>query len=257
MRTDVINKDCIDHLKELPNDSFDLIIADPPYFQIYGDFDFVWESVDQYLDWAKTWIKECHRVLKPTGTFYLWGSMGINNGYPLPKLADWIENEKLFIVQNWITQRNSRGRGTKHGYMQAREELVYMTKSEDYTWNTAYTDQRSERTDCGFDGKNEFMRCSDVWIDIAEASQSQHQRFKTSDGKAFPTVKAIRLCERIIRASSNPGDKVYIPFGGSGSEAVACKMLDRQFVITEKNPEYVNQIIIPRLESVTPTCNFA
>ena len=116
-------------MKTLPDNCIDLIIADPPYFEICGDFDFVFINIDGYLSWCQNWIKECHRILKDVGTIYMWGAIGYNKGYPLFKLADWIENNKLFIVQNWITQRNSRGRGTKKGYMTAREELLYMTKT--------------------------------------------------------------------------------------------------------------------------------
>lgn len=244
--------DCIKYLSNCPSQKFDLIIADPPYYEIYGDFDFAWNNVDEYLGWCHQWLLELHRVLKPTGSFYLWGKIGFNNGYPLFKLADWIENNKLFIVRNWITQRNSRGRGTKQGYMEAREELLFTTKTSDFTWNTSYTEEPSVRKDMGFDGKprkNKFKRTSDVWIDIAEASQSKYERFKTSDGKTFPTVKAQKLCDRILQASSNPGDLVYIPFGGSGSEAVACHRNNRQFVLTELNADYF-QVIIERLNSI-------
>lgn len=240
-------------MKSLPNESIDLIIADPPYYKICGDFDFIWKDLNQYLEWCKQWIIECHRILKQTGSFYLWGAIGYNNGYPLFKLADWIENNNYFKVINWITQRNSRGRGSKKGYMAAREELVFMTKSDNYIWNTAYTEEKSNRKDLGFDGKprkNEFKRCSDVWIDIAEASQSSKQRFKLKDGSSFPTVKSLKLCDRIINASSNENDLVYIPFAGSGSEIESCINNNRNWIATEINNDYINDIIKPRIATI-------
>lgn len=248
------NIDCLTYLQSVPNDTFDLNIADPPYFEICGNFDFVWKDVEEYLDWAKKWILECHRTLKETGSFYLWGGIGYGRGYPLFKLCDWIETQGLFIVQNWITQRNCRGFGTKQGYMAAREELVFMTKSERYTWNTAYTEERVNRTDMGADGKprtSEYKRVSDVWIDISEASQSSLQRFRYRDGTCFPTVKNTKLCERIIEASSNVGDHVMIPFGGSGSEAVACSRLGRWWELTEIDSRTFDEIIVPRVEAET------
>jgi site-specific DNA-methyltransferase (adenine-specific) len=250
----IYNMDCIEFMKKLvPNETVDLIIADPPYFEIYGEFDFVWKSLDEYLSWCKEWILECHRILKSTGSFYLWGAIGYNKGYPLFKLADWIENEDVFKVRNWITQRNTRGKGNKKGYMCAREELLFMTKTDGYTWNTAYTEEKSNRKDLGANGKprkNKYKRCTDVWIDIAEASQSSKQRFKTSDGKSFPTVKALKLCDRIIKASSNEGDLVYIPFAGSGSEIVSCINNKRNWIASEINEKYVNEIIIPRIHNI-------
>ena len=247
------NEDCIKYMKSIPDKCIDLVIADPPYFQIYGEFDYIWKNVDEYIKWCKEWIQEVYRILKPTGSFYLWGKIGFNNGYPLFKIADWIENEHLFIVQNWITQRNTRGRGTSRRYMQAREELIYMTKSEDYIWNTAYTEEKSNRKDLGANGKprkNEFKRCSDVWIDIAEASQSSKERFKLSNGESFPTVKAQKLCDRIIKASSNEGDLIYIPFAGSGSEIVSCIRNGRNWIASEINEEYINEVILSRVKEL-------
>ena len=54
----------------LPDQSVDLIIADPPYFEILGDFDFIWDSFDDYLKDVEKWAIECKRVLKDNGTFF-------------------------------------------------------------------------------------------------------------------------------------------------------------------------------------------
>lgn len=255
----IVNSDCLSFLKTQESEIFDLVIADPPYFEIYGDFDFVFKNLDEYLDWCKSWILEIKRTLKNTGSFYLWGAIGYNKGYALPKLADWMETNKHFVVRNWITQKNCRGRGTKKGYMHAREELVFLTKSNTYTWNPAYTAERSNRNDLGANGKprkNTFKRCSDVWTDIAEASQSKYQRFALSNGDKFPTVKALGLCERIIKASSNEGDSIYIPFGGSGSEAVAAEKLRRKWVLTEINASYIEEIVKPRISAISAEIDF-
>jgi site-specific DNA-methyltransferase (adenine-specific) len=249
-RIEIYPIDCLEFLSKCESSIFDLVIADPPYFEVCGDFDFAWRSVEEYVEWSKKWIAECHRVLKSNGSMYLWGVLGYAKGYPLFKIADWIESSSLFTVRNWITQRNSRGRGTKRGYMMAREELLFMTKSNEYLWNPVYTEEPTNRKDLGFDGKprkNSFKRCSDVWIDISEASQSSKERFQLSDGSNFPTVKALKLCERILNGSSNKEQKVYVPFGGSGSEAVACARMNRDCVVTEINRLYIDEIMLPRL----------
>ena len=198
----IYNVDCLEYMKTLPDNYIDLIIADPPYFNIKGDFDFIWNDVNEYILWCKKWCMECYRILKDNGSFYMWGVMGYNKGFPLIKVIDYLEQETDLKVINWITQRNTRGRGTTKGYMKAREELVYMAKGKDYVWNTSYTNERTNRKDLGYNGKprkNEFKRCSDVWIDIAEASQSSKERFKLNNGNSFPTVKSLKLCDRIIK----------------------------------------------------------
>lgn len=225
----------------LKDSAIDLVICDPPYFRIKGGFDFEFKSLDDYLVWMKKVTKEIYRVCKPTASVYLWGAIGVNTGWQLFKIVDWIEKENLFSIINWITQRNTRGYGNKRGYMMAREEVVFMTKSENYTWNGAYTEEKSNRKDLGANGKprtNEFKRCSDVWIDITEASQSANQRFLLPSGESFPTVKALKLCERIIKASSNSKDTILIPFAGSGSECLACVGLDREFIAFEKEQDH-------------------
>ena len=57
----------------LPDQSVDLIIADPPYFEVKGDFDFIWDSFDEYLKDVEKWAIECKRVLKDNGTLFWYG----------------------------------------------------------------------------------------------------------------------------------------------------------------------------------------
>lgn len=240
-------------MHSLPNSCIDLIIADPPYFEIYGEFDYKWGCIDEYISWCKTWLSETNRILKNTGSLYMWGKLGYGKGFALMKIADWIENENLFTIINWITQRNTRGRGMKKGFIEAREELLFMVKSKNYIWNNSYTSIPNNKKDLGANGKprkNPFKRCTDVWIDISEASQSSKQRFKDRTGEPFPTVKSTKLCERIINASSNPGDTIYIPFAGSGSEIVSCIHLHRNWIATEINKIYIEDIIIPRINAL-------
>ena len=49
----IYNIDCMEYMKTLPNECIDLIIADPPYYKICGEFDFIWNTVDDYIEWCK------------------------------------------------------------------------------------------------------------------------------------------------------------------------------------------------------------
>ena len=226
-----------EHLKE---GSVDLIIADPPYFEICGDFDFgVFKNVKEYLEWSKIWLKEAKRVLKYNGTLILWGGVG-HKPLTFARLAVMIEDEKLFNIKNWVTQRNTRGIGTKTNYMSAREDFLFLTKSENYTFNIPYTDEKSTRKDLGANGKprtNTHKRVSNVWCDIAEASQSSIERC------FHPTVKAQKLCDRIIQTHSNKNGLVFVPFAGSGSEIISAIRNNRQVIGCELNEDYYKQAI--------------
>lgn len=231
----IIHNDAVTAMREMEKESVDLIIADPPYFEIKGDFDFVWKSREDYLEWTKIWLLEAYRILKNTGTLILWGGVG-----PKPltfaRIATMIEDETGFIIQNWITQRNSRGYGTKKNYMSAREDFLFITKTKEFTFNVPYLEEKSGRKDLGFNGKprkNTHKRVSNVWCDIAEASQSSIERCE------HPTVKAQKLCDRIILTHSNENDIVFIPFVGSGSEIISAVKNKRQVSGTEISKEYV------------------
>ena len=68
------NSDCIDLLKKLPNKSIDCIIIDPPYMGVVNeDWDKQWKTIDEYVEWCGEWITESKRVLKRSGSFYIFG----------------------------------------------------------------------------------------------------------------------------------------------------------------------------------------
>lgn len=243
----VKNEDCLSRLKSLESNSIDLIIADPPYFQVCGDFDFnVFKSRKDYISWCKEWIEESKRVLKDSGTMILWGGVG-EKEINIARLVIMIEDEDLLIRQNWVTQRNTRGYGTKRNYMSAREDFLFLTKTESYTFNIPYTEEKSVRKDLGANGKprtNKFKRVSNVWNDITEASQSSIERC------GFPTVKALKLCNRIIQTHSNEHDTIYIPFVGSGSEIVSAIINNRKVIGSEKSKESY-ELAIERIKTLT------
>ncbi len=242
----LLNLDCLTHMKTIEDNSVDLIVADPPYFQVFGKFDFgVFKNRDEYLDWCKLWLLESKRILKDTGTLMLWGGVG-EKEINMARLAILIEDNEIFIRKNWITQRNSRGYGTKRNYMSAREDLLFLTKSDNYTFNIPYTKEKSIRKDLGANGKprsNEFKRVSNVWNDITEASQSSIERC------FHPTVKAQALCDRIIQTHSNEGDLIYIPFSGSGSEIISAIRNKRNYLASELDKEYYEKSLI-RIEDM-------
>lgn len=248
----IILGDCINEFKKLENESVDLIIADPPYFEVCGDFDFnVWKSRSDYLNWCREWLLEAKRVLKNTGTMILWGGVGekqMNIAY----LAVMIEEENILIRKNWVTQRNSRGYGTKRNYMSAREDFLFLVKSKDYTFNIPYTQEKSKRKDLGANGKprtNEFKRVSNVWSDLTEASQSSIERCW------HPTVKSQSICDRLIKTHSNENDLIFIPFCGAGSEVISAINNNRNFIATELSTLHFENSIL-RIKELSSNTDF-
>lgn len=89
--------------------------------------------------------------------------------------------------------------------------------------------------------ENNKVNPSNVWFDSL-VSKNSKERFN------HPSQKPLSICERIIKASSNNNDLIYIPFVGSGSEIIACIRNNRNYIATEINNEYIINIIIPRIQ---------
>lgn len=214
--------DCIIGLQELKKESVQLIIADPPYFEIVeSDWDNQWETEADYLSWCILWITECHRVLEEGGQLCIWGAVGKNRSHPFIKLLLMIEEmfEDLILV-NWITMRNFRVFGNARHFPFARQELLVFSKNKHKTYNKQYS---------GFEGKNRLGHdklVTNIWLDCKDAALYNRKNRHRAE-------KPETASERIVQALSNEGDLVVIPFAGSGSEIKACQKYSRNYIAFE------------------------
>ena len=70
---ELLNVDCMEYVATQPDNAFDLIVVDPPYFEVKGEFDFAWSSFESYLADVEMWAKELARILKDNGSLLWWG----------------------------------------------------------------------------------------------------------------------------------------------------------------------------------------
>ena len=119
-RNCVYPADCLEVLRGLPDRSVDLVIADPPYYRMKGDFDFVFQTISDYLEWCLAWAGECHRILKPTGAFYCWGSCQM-----IDKLSTHVLDKFDWIKRNLIVWNYRTGRPAKATYRNEAEFLWF------------------------------------------------------------------------------------------------------------------------------------
>lgn len=242
----IYNQDCIEYMKTLPDECIDLIIADPPYYKIVNEkWDKQWKTEDEYLEWCRTWTKECYRILKQNGNFYVWGSIGKHKEHQFLKYI--IQTEDIFLFKDWITWKKQKGRGSRKGFMWIREELVSFVKNKNHTINTPYLDEIAKNHGRLSKNKINYKRCGNVWIDINEVSVGN---LIHTEKVNHPTQKPLKACDRIIQTSSNENDLVYIPFAGSGSEIISCILNNRRYLATETNKDYIDNIIIPRVKDI-------
>lgn len=240
--------DCIEYMNTLPDESVNLIVADPPYYKsVKNDWDNIWNTELEYIDWCEKWIKECIRILKPNGNIVIWGQLGEKH-LAFARLIILLEDKfKELTRKNIITVKRNKGQGTSTNFMSNREEFIWLSKcKKGYTFNKQYTTEL--KNNYGYKrnkDKPSFKVAGNVWSDIV------FPWFGSKDEPYINTAqKPLLACDRIINSLSNENDLVYIPFAGSGSEVVSCIKNKRNYLATETNKQYIDEIIIPRIENL-------
>lgn len=131
--TDFDNKiilgDCTQKMKDMPNEHFDLVIADPPYWKVVGQkWDYQWRTETDYVEWCQNWFKEVYRTLRYGGTFYLFGYFR-TLALLVPSLLELGFELRQQIIINKGMQAVA-GRATKNYRMfpNVTESILFLTK---------------------------------------------------------------------------------------------------------------------------------
>jgi DNA modification methylase len=214
-------------MRTLPSSSVDLIVADPPYNlgKDYGN-NTDRKTRQEYEEFTAQWLAEAVRVLKPTGSIYVF--MGVRF---ISSLFLLMENDFQLIFNGWITWHYTQGMGRKVGFSPRHEDILYFTKSDSFVFNldAVRIPQKYFRKRNNMSGANP----GDVW-------QFSHVHYCSSEREPHPTQKPEALLERIILASSNEQDVVLDPFVGSGTTARVASLTQRQWIGIEINPDYIS-----------------
>jgi len=221
--------DAIDLLKEIESSSIDLIIADSPYNlgKDYGNNHDL-KGFDEYLEFSLSWLTEAHRVLKPTGTIYVF--MGVRF---ISYLYDIMDRKLKMFFNSWICWHYTQGMGRKIGFSPRHDDILMFNKSKKFTFNldNIRVPQKYYRARNNMRGANP----GDVW-------KFSHVHYCNPNRQKHPTQKPEGLVERMVLASSNENDMVLDPFAGSGTTLRVCQQLNRNCIGFELNPDYVDLI---------------
>jgi len=237
LRNAVVCGDAFDILRTLPETSFDLLFADPPYnlTKEFGAESFRGRSNGDYEDWLDSWARLCVPLLKRTASVYICGDW--RSGAAIQKVAS-----RYFKLRNRITWEREKGRGARANWKNAAEDIWFFTVSDEYTFNLDAVKQRrrviapyrenGEPKDWNENGMYRDTHPSNLWTDISVPFWSM------PENTDHPTQKPEKLLAKIILASTNAGDLILDPFAGSGTTAVAAKKLGRDFVTIESDENY-------------------
>jgi site-specific DNA-methyltransferase (adenine-specific) len=238
------------HIKQLMGTHrASLAIHDPPYNLVA----FPRRSIDEFIAWCETWVSLTAQSLKDDASLYIWLGADQNDGFqPLPDFMIMMRGFDMFKPRSFLTMRNQRGYGTQKNWMAVRQELLYYTKGNppftiQYTdipkiLRGYYKEVNGRLTENMERGKAPTIRPGNVWVDIQQVFYRMEEN--VSGCYAQKPLKAI---ERIVQASSQPGELVIDFFAHSGSTLLACERLGRACFTSDLDPLFC-EITIRRLE---------
>jgi site-specific DNA-methyltransferase (adenine-specific) len=224
----------------LPERCADLLFLDPPYNldKAFNGSSFKKGSQQQYAAMLESWLVPLLGLLKPTASVYIcsdWNACGA-----VQSVA-----EKYLTIRSRITWEREKGRGARANWKNCSEDIWFCTVSDDYVFNVdavrltrkviaPYTTEDGQPKDWQRSGTGGFRLTapSNLWTDLTVPFWSM------PENTDHPTQKPEKLLAKIILASTNEGDVVLDPFGGSGTTAVVAKKLGRKFIGIERDETY-------------------
>jgi len=233
----VINGDSLEVLKRIPDKTFNLIFADPPYNLQIGEklkrpddskvngVNDRWDkfkNFKHYDNFCKDWLTECRRVLKNNGSIWVIGSYHniFRLGYILQNLDYWILNDVIWRKSNPMPNF----KGTR--FTNAHETLIWASKCKKSKYTFNYQSLKCLNDDLQMRSDWTFPICNGK------------ERLKKNGKKVHSTQKPESLLHRIILATTNKGDTILDPFLGTGTSAVVAKKLGRKYFGIEKDKKY-------------------
>ncbi len=214
--------DCLDLLKQIPDESVQLICIDPPYNLAIEN----WDMYDNYIYWADKWLKESYRILKPNGNLVIFGGIqfrDVKSG-DLIDIIHHLRYHSKFKLINTIIWHYKNGMSAHRYFANRHEEAIWLAKSNDYYFDldsvrvkysddelkTALKDKRlnPENTKKGKNPTN-------VW-EIGRLNGNSKERV------GHPTQKPTEIIRRIVKALSYPDSIVIDFFCGSGTTGRVC-----------------------------------
>jgi len=244
----IIMGDCLEVLKGIPDESIDLVFADPPYglakknglgwkYSKHVTLQEAWDifSKDDFFDFNIRWVTECMRILKHGGSIWVCGSFHniYQLGFILQHLDAKINNSIIWFKPN--AQPNI----TCRMFTESTEHLIWGTKNHTKTkWMFNYNLMKT---------MNNGKQMRNVWeIPLTPKSEKW--------AGEHPTQKPVELLKRIILACSKEGDTILDPFVGSGTTSFVAKSYGRNSIGIEKEKKYL-PIIKKRLNPPQKTIN--
>lgn len=252
----IYNSDCLNILKQLPENSVDMIFADPPYFLSNGGFTVhagkmvsvdkgqwdVSNGLKKDFDFHLKWIKACHRVLKPSGTIWISGTY-----HSIYSCGFALQVNKFHILNDiaWFKPNASPNLSCRY-FTASHETLIWAKKNKKakHIFNYDLMKNGNWPEDML---KKPNLQMRSVW------AMGTPKPIEKKFGK-HPTQKPEDLLKRIVLASTNKSDLVLDPFTGSSTTGIASHVFGRKFIGVDIEPKFLD-VSIKRFEELDKNLN--
>ncbi len=239
--------DCLERMKEIPDGSVDMVLTDPPY----GTTACKWDSI---IPLEPMW-EQLKRVIKPNGAIVMTATEPFTSTLVVSNIKDlreklvWVKHKPSNFACGKVMHLKyhedvvvfCKGKPTYNPQMQVRksDRVAQMQKGNSKKWNTVRSDGEEVSFQTQYDPKDwsEYdatLKYPSTVIEIPAVSSNSKEKVK------HPTQKPVALMEYMIKTYTNEGETVLDFTMGSGSTGVACKNLNRRFIGVEKDEAYYN-----------------
>lgn len=251
----IYHGNCVEKLKEIDGNKVDLIYFDPPFFtqrkhsltnkdnsKTY-EFDDKYNSIEEYLILVENVLEQSKRVLKSTGSVFLHCDKTASHN--IRNVMDKVFGRENF--QSEIIWSYKRWSNAKKGLLNAHQVIFFYSKTQDFKFNTLYTDysvttnldqilQDRERDENGKsvykkdENGNVILGKEKKGVPLSDVWEIPYLNPKAKERTGYPTQKPVLLLNQILNIVTDEADLVVDPFCGSGTTCVSAKSLKRQFI---------------------------
>ncbi len=241
LTSQIYNQDALEGMCLLPDESIDLVVADPPYNlgKDYGN-DSDKQEYEEFMQWNEKWLSLAISKLKPNGSLYIFATWRYS-----PEIFVYLKSKMIMLNEIiWDRKVPSMGGSTRR-YSSVHDTIGFFAKSKEH-----YFDLDSIRIPYDEETKKARSRSIFVgkkWLEMGYNpkdlwSVSRLHRIHT-EREDHPTQKPLEIIERMVRASCPENGIVLDPFAGTGTTALACLRNNRKYITYELNPTYYELIL--------------
>jgi DNA modification methylase len=256
----ILHGDCLQILETLEPNSFQAIIADPPYFQVLLDeiWDNQWQSEEDYLAWTENWIRKAGELLKDDGLFFIFGQLG-------KREHSWLHlcstASRIFRFHDMLIWDRAVGYNERYdSFTPCYEMVLVLRKQKD---SKPYFDKDAVRISYNDETVKQYLKDKRYKDLDARKTHLEKGKYATNilrvpslkgsskEKVGHPSQKPLKLIEMLVSAATREGDKILDPFSGSGTTAFVCQNLNREFIGIEIEQKYI-EMSKKRLEDSIP-----